>query len=119
MAYPICTKCLKPIKGDTFNHICEEIGKKYDSDKVRMDLLPFDSLEEIAKVLTFGAKKYGENNWKLVDNPLIRYEAALLRHITAYKNGELLDQETGLPHLAHAGCCLLFMISFEHGKLNK
>jgi hypothetical protein len=94
------------------SHLCITTGRKDDSSKIRMDLLPFDSLEEISKVLTFGAKKYAPNNWKFVENPVERYEAAMLRHISAYKQGELLDSETGLPHLAHAACCLMFLISF-------
>ncbi len=118
----ICNKCGEDISDSVF-HECivivpsgvfpNAIGKKNDQDKIRMDLLPFDSLEEIAKVLTFGAKKYAPNNWKVVAHPIERYEAAMLRHISSYKNGEKLDSETGLPHLAHAACCLLFLISFE------
>ena len=50
---------------------------------------------------------------------MIRYESALLRHITKYKNGEIYDKETGLQHLAHAGCCLLFMLHFETDKIKE
>ena len=85
-------------------------GEKFDNEKIRMDLLPFESLEEIADVLTFGAKKYSDNNWKLVEDPIRRYESAMLRHISAYKKGEMKDPESGKSHLAHAGCCLLFLI---------
>lgn len=87
-------------------------GVKFDQDKPRMDLIPFEALEEIAKVLTHGAKKYAPDNWKIVPDAIPRYEAALLRHFSAYKKGEMLDPESGLPHLAHAGCCLLFLMHF-------
>ena len=93
------------------------IGKKNDQGKTRMDLIPFGSLEEIAKVLTFGAKEYGPDNWKRVEDSVARYEAALLRHITAYKKGEMNDPDSGLPHLAHAGCCLMFLMEFTTGSL--
>ena len=87
-------------------------GQKFDTDKIRMDLIPFGPLEEIAKVLSAGAVKYSPDNWKVVPNAIPRYEAAMLRHISAYKRGEVLDPETGLPHLAHAGCCLMFLLHF-------
>lgn len=89
-------------------------GKKFDSDKPRMDLLPFNAIEEVAKVLTYGLKKYGqENGWKRVENALPRYEAALLRHYAAYKQGESHDSESGLLHLSHMACNALFILSFE------
>jgi hypothetical protein len=88
-------------------------GSKFDSEKIRMDLLPFDSLEEIAKVLTFGARKYSDNNWMIVPEAEKRYQAAMLRHISSHKKGEMLDRESGLSHLAHAGCCLLFLLHFQ------
>lgn len=87
-------------------------GMKFDSDKIRMDLLPFVSLEAVAKVLTFGAKKYAPNNWKLVDNAQERYEAALLRHLTAIKKGEDVDIDSGLPHIYHVACNAMFLVYF-------
>jgi hypothetical protein len=87
------------------------IGAKHDSDKPRMDLLPFDALIKVAEVLGMGAAKYGENNWRGVARK--RYEAALLRHYTAYKNGEKKDQESGLSHLSHMACNALFILALE------
>jgi hypothetical protein len=72
-------------------------------------------LLEVAKVLTFGAAKYGENNWQGLDAFSQRYLAALLRHVFAYGSGEKADPESGLPHLAHAACCALFLLSREVG----
>jgi hypothetical protein len=86
-------------------------GRKDDNGKIRMDLIPMKAVQEIAKVLTFGADKYGSNNWQNVAPFESRYYAALLRHLTAWRAGEVLDPETGLAHLAHAGCCLLFLLS--------
>jgi hypothetical protein len=84
-------------------------GKKYDTSKPRWDLLPLELIEKTVDVLTFGAKKYGPNNWQSVDNANERYYAALMRHITAWRKGELNDPETGISHLAHATCNLLFL----------
>ena len=88
-------------------------GLKYDSEKPRWDLLPLDIIEEIVKVLTIGAQKYDDDNWRKVENGKKRYYAAMMRHIKDYQSGEMLDPETGLPHLAHAGCCLIFIMGLE------
>ena len=89
-----------------------ETGKKHDSSKIRMDLLSPIALEEIAKVMTFGAKKYGDNNWR---NGLAwsRVIGALLRHVFAFIRGEDTDPESGLSHLSHAGCCLMFLLEYR------
>ena len=83
-------------------------GLKYDNDKPRMDLLDFDALEGLAKVLTFGAKKYDEHNWR---NGISysRLTAAMLRHLAALQRGEDIDAESGLPHIDHLGCCWMFL----------
>lgn len=92
-------------------------GRKDDSSKLQMNLLPWDALEEVAKVLTVGAKKYAPDNWRIVPDAVERYESALVRHLAAYKKGEDLDPEDGLSHLAHLACNALFLVSFrESGK---
>lgn len=92
-------------------------GIKKDQGKNRWDLLPFEVIEWAVKTMTFGASKYGENNWKKVENAEERYFAALMRHLVAYRSGERYDQETSYPHLAHALCCLIFMFWFSLNKL--
>jgi hypothetical protein len=87
-----------------------EIGKKYDKEKPRTDLLPPLALIEVAKVLGYGADKYGPDNWKELDNLQSRYTGAALRHLLAHMAGEKTDEETNLDHLAHAMCCLLFKL---------
>ncbi len=86
---------------------------KCDKDKVRMDLLPFDCLTEIAKVLTYGAEKYKDNSWKTVKNGKRRYLGALLRHIDAMERGKKIDPESGLSHAAHMACNAIFLLWFE------
>ena len=88
-------------------------GLKFDSEKPRMDLLPPKSIFEVAKVLGFGAEKYGPENWRLLENLQDRYTAGALRHIFAHMDGEDLDPESGMSHLAHALCCLLFKLEIE------
>ena len=88
-------------------------GKKYDSGKPDWSLLPFKAVSETVDVLTFGDNKYGPENWRLVHNAKKRYLAAAFRHIVAYATGEKKDSESGLSHLSHALCCLLFILELE------
>lgn len=90
-------------------------GIKYDQDKIRTDLLSAVALEEVSKVLTFGAKKYGPNNWRYGMH-WSRLIGATLRHIFAFMRREDLDEETGLSHIAHAMCCLMFLLEFQKRK---
>jgi hypothetical protein len=88
-------------------------GLKYDSEKPRYDLLltglPL-SLEEVTQVLTIGAKKYADNNWRRVDHAETRYMATAMRHEVAHVQGENRDPETDRYHLAHKICCDLFRL---------
>jgi len=83
-------------------------GIKHDSDKLRMDLIPVEALEELARVLTYGAAKYAENNWQEVEAK--RYEAALLRHYALYKKGETHDSESDILHLSHMLANVAFLL---------
>jgi hypothetical protein len=85
---------------------------KYDSSKRDYSLVPWGALDEVVKVLEAGAEKYTPDNWRR-GTVWTRYWSASMRHITAWIRGESVDQETGLSHLAHAVCCLLFLISYE------
>jgi hypothetical protein len=73
------------------------------------------ALLAIASVITLGAKKYEPYNWQKLDRFDDRFYAAALRHLLAWRGGELLDPETGLPHLAHAGCNVVFLLSKQLG----
>jgi Domain of unknown function (DUF5664) len=87
-------------------------GIKNDAEKPDMSLLSPFALEEIAKVMTFGAKKYSANNWRN-GFKYTRLLAAVMRHLSAYQRGEAKDPETGLSHLAHASCGLMMLLEFE------
>lgn len=87
-------------------------GQKYDAGKPPMDLLDGLALEEVGRVLDFGATKYSPDNWRagICKGRLL---AAAIRHIYASVRGERKDPESGLSHLAHAMCCLMFALHFE------
>lgn len=88
-------------------------GVKHDGGKLKYSLLPFSSLSEVVKVLMFGEQKYAKDNWKEVQDPKTRYFDAAMRHLIQWREGESIDKESKLSHLAHATCCLLFLIFFD------
>lgn len=75
-------------------------GLRYNDGKRRLDLVPQSMVDGVADVLTFGAKKYAENNWKkgMKWSTVI---ASLERHLAALKRGEDFDPESGLLHIDH------------------
>lgn len=94
-------------------------GMKADGGKIDYTYLLKDlpvSVDEVTKVLMYGAKKYNRSNYAKVESE--RYHAAMSRHIMAYLRGEKNDPETGYHHLAHAVCCLMFLIEREVKKEN-
>lgn len=91
-------------------------GVKYDQLKPRWSLFPDKTLSLVLAVLEHGAKKYAIFNWTKVPNPEIRYYDAAMRHLEARKMGWYMDKESKLPHLAHAICCLLFLLWFDIKK---
>lgn len=76
-------------------------GKKYDEGKPRWDLLPLELMEDVVKIYTFGAEKYGVNTWQNLPDAYNRYKAAMFRHLVEFEKGQKTDMESGLSHLAH------------------
>ena len=86
--------------------------------KIPLELIPPQFAEDIARVLLHGAKKYARHNWMQG----ISFEAILggvQRHVAAVRRGEEFDEESGLPHVSHAACGLMFMHWYLHGKDTK
>ena len=69
-------------------------------DKLRWELLPLEDVEDIVRVYTAGAKKYGPDQWQNLPDGIRRYKAALLRHLVEFDKGNEIDEETGCRHLA-------------------
>jgi deoxycytidylate deaminase len=113
VSQPPCPNCATMLldTGVTNIEVVEEF-LKFDGDKLRIDLVPPSAIKALAEVLTFGARKYKPNNWRNCAD-LSRYEAAFLRHILAYQEGEVHDQESGMPHLWHAMTNISFLIELD------
>ncbi len=89
-------------------------GKKHDKGKPQLSLVYYSFLKEVANVRRFGNDKYIDpENWRHVDNKEKRYLDACLRHVFSYISGEKNDPESGFNHLAHAACCIMFLIEGE------
>ena len=97
-----------------FDWIGEEVlilaeGRKDDTGKIRLDLLPGDALWEVGRVYTMGAGKYEDRNWE-GGIAYGRVFAALLRHLWRWWCGETYDLQDRQHHLSSviwAGLALL------------
>lgn len=93
-------------------------GTKHDSGKPDLSLVSSELMVALAEVRQFGATKYHRDNWKL-GFKYTRSIAAALRHIMAFKDGEDLDGESGLTHIAHAIASLEHLLyDYTHHKDN-
>lgn len=97
-------------------------GRKDDSGKIRLELIPPELVFAVGTVLTFGAEKYGDRNWER-GMSWSRVFGALMRHMWCWWGGKGpttrnfafgdLDDETELSHLWHAACCVTFLLTYE------
>lgn len=93
-------------------------GRKDDSEKVRLDLIPSELVFAVGSILTFGSVKYGDRNWEK-GMKWSRVFGALMRHMWAWWRGDACDPETGKSHLWHAACCIAFLITYEARRVGE
>jgi len=103
-------------------------GRKDDTGKVRLELIPAELLMAVGTILTFGANKYDDRNWEL-GMSWGRVFGALMRHMWCWWAGKGRttknfmfgdkDDETGHSHLWHAACCLSFLIAYEERDIGE
>ena len=108
----VCFKLVEQCKQKDMEQENNE-SKKNDrlDDKLRWELLPLEDIEDIVKVYTAGAKKYGPNTWQNLPDGYNRYKAAFFRHLLEHEKGNWLDEETGSIHLAQ---CVWNAIAMLH-----
>jgi len=96
----------------------ESVKNDRKDNKVMMELLPWPELEEIAKVYTAGARKYGPHNWENLSDGYERYKGAMLRHLTEVEKGNDIDSETGCLHAAKVAWNAIAMLHFKMKKMS-
>lgn len=95
-------------------------GFKKDEGKPRYELIYSGFLRGLALKMAWAIKnKYPANNWQKVKHGRQRYYGALMRHVHDYRDGEWLDKETGLPHLAAAAFCIMCLWWYEDNKVEE
>ncbi len=88
------------------------------SKKTPLQLLPPYALAQIALAHKEGAEKYGPWNWRETGVCATTYIGAIMRHLAAWQDGEDIDPDSGLSHLAKIGACCNILLDAEHcGKL--
>jgi hypothetical protein len=90
----------------------DQNGVKFDSEKPRWGLLPFDALEAVVEILTLSAKKYGDRNWERGMDWHRPFDATH-RHLKAFWERHDCDKESGKLELAHAACEILFLLTYQ------
>ena len=88
-------------------------AEKKNEGKLEWSLIDMPSFEELVRVLEFGKQKYSRDNWKK-GRPWLEIYDATLRHLVSWREGEDIDPESGLSHLAHAQANLMFLIYFKN-----
>lgn len=104
---------LEPTSAQAIAQVAETIGNKeqalrYNQGKLEYSMLDLTKLQEAVKVLMFGKVKYARDNWKKGMNTSSIIDS-LMRHLSAIQNGEVIDPESGLSHLGHLQCNILFL----------
>jgi hypothetical protein len=111
----LISEYVEPAAQDTTPADEPRAGRKDDTGKLPLGLIPREALLAEAAVLAFGAQKYDAHNWRK-GMRWSRLGDAAMRHLLAWLDGEDLDPETGLSHLAHLRCCAGFLLNYaEHG----
>jgi len=84
--------------------------KEQGDQKVQLQLLPPEFLVQVARALGHGAKKYGVRNWHLGKVECQTYLGAMLRHLMAWQDGEDLDRDSRVSHLAHVAASVAILL---------
>lgn len=108
----MCASCKKVVLSSETEESCKcrsAVGAlKYDDEKVDLSILPRAGLDAAARAFMYGAKKYARDNYKQ-GMKFSRLVSALMRHVTAWNEGEDRDSESGLSHVDHTLACAMML----------
>lgn len=94
---------------DVGRNLKDQIGET----KPPLHLIPPAAEVLEAVVMGLGARKYGPFNWRSAQVRATVYIAAAKRHLAQWLDGESLDTESGVSHLAHARACLGILLDAQ------
>lgn len=77
-----------------------DTGAMKDAKPEAYHLIPWDLMDEVARVYGYGASKYTPQNWRK-GYPVSLSVASAFRHLTAIARGEDIDPESGMAHYGH------------------
>ena len=92
--------------------VTSSTGGEKGQKLARYDLLPAGPLRAVAELYGKGSEKYADRNWELGYDWSLSF-AALNRHLWLFWQGEDIDPETGLPHLAAVAWHALALMEFS------
>lgn len=82
--------------------------------KTPLALIPSFAMEQTAWVHRLGSDKYGPFNWRDTGVCATTYVAAIMRHLNAWRDGEDLDPESGISHIAHIACSCNILLDAQN-----
>ena len=101
------------IQNEEIRVVDPQSGGEKGAKLARFSLIPPDALWELALHYGRGARKYADRNWEKGYKWSLSVDA-LERHLTQFKMGEWLDEETGTPHIIavawHAFALFVFKV---------
>lgn len=95
----------------------QKTAARFSEGKVRYDLVAPWSLNEIARVYTYGTIKYDDDNWWKGLKWKKDVFGCILRHVWKWFRGEKYDDESGLHHLAHAAWNCMTLMEYERNNI--
>lgn len=96
----------------TIDEFKQESAMRDNQGKPQWSLVDFEALMPLIYVLEFGAKKYSRDNWKKY-MPANEIQDSMMRHMIAMNSGEIVDPESGYPHIGHIMANAMFY-SYHH-----
>jgi len=91
----------------------KDLGKRDNTNKPGVHLVPLDVIVELSRVYDYGCIKYSAHNWEKGLEWDRGIKASLLRHLAKWSNGEDYDDESGLPHDLHIAFNALALIAMR------